>query len=79
MRFLQPTRTIVETNRKLGTETDSLFSALVGADRLPEARIVKQQGDILARLLPGAFPALCHVRIYPRRFAPKQARSQAYL
>src|SRR6266446_1688799 len=29
----------------------------IGADRLPEAGIVKLQGDIVARLFPGAFPA----------------------
>src|SRR5580692_4160055 len=29
----------------------------IGADRLPEAGIVKPQGDIIARLLPAAFPA----------------------
>jgi len=29
----------------------------IGADRLPEAGIVKLQGDIIARLLPAAFSA----------------------
>src|SRR5216683_8291242 len=34
----------------------------IGADRLPEAGIVKLQGDIIARLLPAAFPARSNLR-----------------
>jgi hypothetical protein len=33
-----------------------------GADRLPEAGIVKLQGDIVARLFPSAFPARSNLR-----------------
>src|SRR6266851_2981221 len=43
----------------LQSEYRSLVVGLeqIGADRLPEAGIVKLQGDIIARLLPAAFPA----------------------
>ena len=34
----------------------------IGANRLPEAGIVKLQGDIIARLLPAAFPACSNLR-----------------
>ena len=34
----------------------------IGADRLPEAGIVKLQRDIVARLLPVAFPARSNLR-----------------
>src|SRR6266849_3802553 len=34
----------------------------IGADRLPKAGIVKLQGDIVACLLPGAFPASSNLR-----------------
>ena len=34
----------------------------IGADRLPEAGIVKLQGDIVASLFPGALPARSNLR-----------------
>src|SRR6266849_1426361 len=34
----------------------------IGADRLPEAGIVKLQGDIVAGLLPAAFPTRSNLR-----------------
>src|SRR5258708_36997550 len=46
------------------SECHSLVVGLeqIGADRLPEAGIVKLQGDIVARLFPGAFPARSNLR-----------------
>src|SRR5258705_6396561 len=37
----------------------------IGANRLPEAGIVKLQGGIIARLLPAAFPACSNLRADP--------------
>jgi len=46
------------------SECHSLVVGLeqIGADRLPEAGIVQLQGDIVARLFPGAFPARSNLR-----------------
>src|SRR5713226_2279440 len=46
------------------SECHSLVVGLeqIGADRLRKAGIVKLQGDIVARLFPGAFPASSNLR-----------------
>src|SRR5882724_3540004 len=65
-RTLMASRRLIATRRAIPQQIEcrSLVVGLeqIGADRLPEAGIVKLQGDIVARLFPGAFPARTNFR-----------------